>query len=175
MYGKVSPYRKAIPRLYRSSLGKPYKESTSILLTIIYELWLLPRGASCSGLVIPVFRGGKRTYIEKDARPRKDRNPVPEAVREEQSAFALFSRREPAIHYSGPNLDSGGCSVVQYRSSTQAGNREKTGMTVPEVVYNERRTALIQAFFSPLLYSVCGAIFCCAADVPSFGKITEEA
>ncbi len=37
---------------------------------------------------IPVFRVGKRTYIEEGARPRKDRNPVPEAVGEEQPAFA---------------------------------------------------------------------------------------
>jgi len=34
--------------------------------------------------VIPVFRGGKRTCIEEGTRPRKDRNPVPEAVGEEQ-------------------------------------------------------------------------------------------
>ena len=40
--------------------------------------------------VIPVFRGGKRTYIEEGARPRKDRNPVPEAVEEVPPAFFVF-------------------------------------------------------------------------------------
>jgi len=39
--------------------------------------------------VIPVFRGGKWTYIEGYARPRKDRNLVPEAVGEGQPAFVL--------------------------------------------------------------------------------------
>ena len=48
--------------------------------------------------VIPVFRGGKRTYIEEGARPRKDRNPVPEAVGEEQPAFIVFF--EKGLGYS---------------------------------------------------------------------------
>ncbi len=48
--------------------------------------------------------------------------------------------------------------VVQYRASTQANGREKNGMTVLEVVYDERRSALIGAFFMlPLL--VC--LYCC--------------
>ena len=55
--------------------------------------------------VIPVFRGGKRTYIEEGARPRKDRNPVPEAVGEEQPAFALFF--EKGLGYSLQRAESG--------------------------------------------------------------------
>ncbi len=57
-----------------------------------------------------------------------------------------FSRREPGIHCSGPNLDSGIFRVVQYGSSTRVGDREKTGMTVFTAVYKERRNRLIQAF-----------------------------
>jgi hypothetical protein len=64
-----------------------------------------------------------------------------------------FSRRVLGIHCSGPNLDSGIFRVVQYRSSTRAGDREKTGMTVFKAVYKERRNPLIQAFFySPLIF-----------------------
>jgi len=44
--------------------------------------------------VIPVFRGGTRTYIEEGARPRKDRNLVPEAVTEEQPALVLCFEKE---------------------------------------------------------------------------------
>ena len=55
--------------------------------------------------VIPVFRGGKRTYIEEGARPRKDRNPVPEAVGEEQPAFVLSF--EKGTGYSLQRAESG--------------------------------------------------------------------
>ncbi|OQC05500.1 MAG: hypothetical protein BWX80_02031 [Candidatus Hydrogenedentes bacterium ADurb.Bin101] len=48
--------------------------------------------------VIPVFRGGKRTCSGAGARPRKDRNPVPEAVGEEQPAFIVFF--EKGLGYS---------------------------------------------------------------------------
>ena len=55
--------------------------------------------------VIPVFRGGKWTYIEEYARPRKDRNLVPEAVGEGQPAFVLcFEKR---TGYSLQRAESG--------------------------------------------------------------------
>ena len=79
--------------------------------------------------VIPVFRGERRMCIEGYARPRKDRNLSSEAVGEEQSTRSLLLRREMGIHCSGPNLDSGLFRVIQFRSSTQAGDREKNGMT----------------------------------------------
>ncbi len=55
--------------------------------------------------VIPVFRGGKWTYIEGYARPRKDRNLVPEAVGEGQPAFVLCFEKETA--YSLQRAESG--------------------------------------------------------------------
>jgi len=55
--------------------------------------------------VIPVFRGGKWTYIEGCATPRKDRNPVPEAVGEEQPAFVLCFEKGTA--YSLQRAESG--------------------------------------------------------------------
>ena len=55
--------------------------------------------------VIPVFRGGKRTCIEEGARPRKDRNLVPEAEEEEQPAFGLFFEKGPG--YSLQRAESG--------------------------------------------------------------------
>jgi len=61
------------------------------------------------------------------------------------------SRRDLGIHYSGPNLDSGLFRVVQYRASTQADLREKTGMTVVSVVCNERRWYIFVAPKAPLL------------------------
>jgi hypothetical protein len=45
-----------------------------------------------------------------------------------------FLRREMGIPYSGSHLDSGLFRVVQFRSSTKAVDREKTGMTVRGVV-----------------------------------------
>jgi len=55
-----------------------------------------------------------------------------------------FLRREMGIHCSATNLDSGLFRVVQYRSSIQASDREKTGMTLLKVVYNEMKNALIR-------------------------------
>jgi hypothetical protein len=55
-----------------------------------------------------------------------------------------FLRREMGIHCSATNLDSGLFCVVQYRSSIQASDREKTGMTLLKVVYNEMKNALIR-------------------------------
>ena len=55
--------------------------------------------------VIPVFCGGKRTCIEEGARPRKDRNLVPEAEEEEQPAFGLFFEKGPG--YSLQRAESG--------------------------------------------------------------------
>jgi hypothetical protein len=52
------------------------------------------------------------------------------------------------IHRCKINLDSGLFRVVQYPSSIQTRGREKTGMTVLGVVYNEKRSALMQAFFT---------------------------
>ena len=50
-----------------------------------------------------------------------------------------FSRREMGIHHSRMNLDSGIFRVIQYHSSTKAGDREKTGMTVLGVVRIKKR------------------------------------
>jgi hypothetical protein len=110
--------------------------------------------------VIPVFRGRKRAYIEGCARPRKDRNLSSGAVWEGQSALTLFLRREMSIHCSGMNLDSGLFRVVQCRSSMRAKGREKTGMTLLKVVYNEMQNALLWAFImcfflTEMLYIGC--------------------
>jgi hypothetical protein len=43
------------------------------------------------------------------------------------------------IHHSRMNLDSGIFRVIQYHSSTKAGDREKTGMTVLGVVRIKKR------------------------------------
>ena len=51
------------------------------------------------------------------------------------------------IHCSGLNLDSGLFRLVQCRSSMQTNGREKTGMTVLKVVYNETKNTLIRAYF----------------------------
>ena len=51
------------------------------------------------------------------------------------------------IHCSGTNLDSGLFRVVQYRSSMQAKDREKTGMTLLKVVYYEKKDTLIRVCF----------------------------
>ena len=55
--------------------------------------------------VIPVFRGGKRTYIEEGARTGKDRNPVPEAVDAGLAAFVVFFEKETG--YSLQRAQSG--------------------------------------------------------------------
>jgi len=51
------------------------------------------------------------------------------------------------IHCSGTNLDSGLFRVVQYRFSMLAKNREKTGMTLLKVVYNETKNTSIRVCF----------------------------
>jgi hypothetical protein len=82
-----------------------------------------------------------------------------------------FSRKELGIHCSGPNLDSGIFRVAQYRSSTRASNREKTGMTMFMAVYKERRNGLIQAFFTPpFFFFVYNAATCCAESASSSGQ-----
>ena len=96
--------------------------------------------------VIPVFRGGKRMYSGAGARPREDRNQSLRPWVRDWMHSLCSSRRELGIHCSGPNLDSGIFRVVQYRSSTRVGDREKTGMTMFTAVYKERRNRLIQAF-----------------------------
>ena len=55
--------------------------------------------------VIPVFRGGKRTCSGAGARPRKDRNPVPEAVDAGLDAFVVFF--EKGLGYSLQRAQSG--------------------------------------------------------------------
>ncbi len=59
-----------------------------------------------------------------------------------------FLRWEMGIHCSGTNLDSGLFRVVQYRSSMQANDREKTGMTLLKVVFNEMKNTLIRVYFT---------------------------
>jgi len=78
---------------------------------------------------------------------------------------------ELGIHCSRPNLDSGIFRVVQYRSSTRVGDREKAGMTVFTAVYKGRRNRLIQAFFTlPLFFFVYSVVTCCAAGDTSSGR-----
>ena len=69
--------------------------------------------------VIPVFRGGKRMYSGVGAMPRKDRNPVLEAVDAGLDAFVVFL--EKGLGYSLQRAESGFRSfrVIQYRASTQ--------------------------------------------------------
>ncbi|OQC07180.1 MAG: hypothetical protein BWX80_01186 [Candidatus Hydrogenedentes bacterium ADurb.Bin101] len=55
--------------------------------------------------VIPVFRGGKRTLSGAGAKPRKDRNPVPEAVDAGLAAFVVFF--EKGTGYSLQQAQSG--------------------------------------------------------------------
>jgi len=55
--------------------------------------------------VIPVFRGGKRMYSGAGARPRKDRNPVLEAVDAGLDAFVVFL--EKGTGYSLQRAQSG--------------------------------------------------------------------
>ena len=76
------------------------------------------------------------------------------------------------IHRSRLNLDSGLFRVVQYRSSLQARDREKTGMTVLGVVYNEKRSALMQAFFTLPLFSSY-VVFTFAAPTSSLIPLHE--
>ena len=81
---------------------------------------MLPRGA-CFSLVqesinnafIPVFRDGKRTYIEEGTRPRKDRNLGYEAVKEGRSALVLCF--EKGIGYSLQRAESGFRSFSVYK------------------------------------------------------------
>jgi len=55
--------------------------------------------------VIPVFRGGKRMYSGAGARPRKDRNLVPEAVDAGLAAFVVLF--EKGLGYSLQRAESG--------------------------------------------------------------------
>jgi len=58
-----------------------------------------------------------------------------------------FLRWEMGIHCSGTNLDSGLFRVVQYCSSMLDKDREKTGMTLLKVIYNETKNTLIRVCF----------------------------
>ena len=80
-----------------------------------------------------------------------------------------FIRWEMGIHCSGTNLDSGLFRVVQYRSSIQAREREKTGMTVLKVVYNEMRNTLIRVYFMCFFLTEI-LRFGCAEDTTSSGR-----
>jgi len=78
---------------------------------------------------------------------------------------------ELGIHCSRPNLDSGIFRVVQYRSSTRVGDREKAGMTVFTAVYKGRRNRLIQAFFTlPLFFFVYSVATCFTKGASSSGR-----
>jgi len=55
--------------------------------------------------VIPVFRGGKRMCSGAGARPRIDRNPIPEAVDAGLAAFVVFF--EKGTGYSLQRAQSG--------------------------------------------------------------------
>jgi len=80
------------------------------------------------------------------------------------------------IHRSRLNLDSGLFRVVQYRSSLQARDREKTGITVLGVVYNEKRSALMRAFFMHPLFSSYVVVTVAAPRAPLLpGEVPDEA
>jgi len=80
------------------------------------------------------------------------------------------------IYCSGTNLDSGLFRVVQYRSSMLAKDREKTGMTVLGVVYNEKRSALMRAFFMHPLFSSYVVLTFASPRAPLLpGEVPDEA
>ena len=79
-----------------------------------------------------------------------------------------FIRWEMGIHCSGTNLDSGLFRVVQYRSSMQAKDREKTGMTLLKVVYYEKKDTLIRVCFMCFFLTEI-LRFGCAEGAPSSG------
>ena len=76
---------------------------------------------------------------------------------------------EMGIHCSGTNLDSGLFRVAQYRSSIQAREREKTGMTVLKVVYNETKNTLIRVCFMCFFLTEI-LRFGCAESATSSGR-----
>ena len=80
-----------------------------------------------------------------------------------------FLRWEMDIHCSGTNLDSGLFRVVQYRSSMLAKDREKTGMTLLKVVYNETINTLIRVCFTCLFLTEM-LRFGCAKGATSSGR-----
>ena len=80
-----------------------------------------------------------------------------------------FYKMGNGIHCSGTNLDSGLFRVVQYRSSIQAREREKTGMTVLKVVYNETKNTLIRVYFMCFFLTEI-LRFGCAEGAPSPGR-----
>ena len=61
--------------------------------------------------------------------------------------YLYYSKRGMGIHCSRLNLDSGLFRVVQERSSMQAKDREKTGMTLLKVIYYEKKDTLIRVCF----------------------------
>ena len=80
-----------------------------------------------------------------------------------------FLRWEMGIHCSGTNLDSGLFRVIQYRSSMLAKDREKTGMTLHKVVYNETKNTLIRVCFMCFFLTEI-LRFGCAEGAPSSGR-----
>ena len=102
--------------------------------------------------VIPVFRGGKRTCSGAGARPRKDRNPVPETEDAGLPAVALFFKTGGMVFIAAGRI---WIPVFVALSSTvlrpQSTFAKKTGMTVVSVVCNERRCYIFVAPQAPLL------------------------
>ena len=77
-----------------------------------------------------------------------------------------FIRWEMGIYCSGTDLDSGLFRIVQYRSSMLAKDREKTGMTLLKVVYNETKDTLIRVCF--MFFFLTEILrFGCAEGAPS--------
>jgi len=70
------------------------------------------------------------------------------------------------VHCSRLNLDSGLFRLVQCHSSMQVNGREKTGMTVLKVVYNETRNTLLRAYFMCFFLTEI-LHFGCTEGVPS--------
>ena len=69
------------------------------------------------------------------------------------SSVSYHEERYVPVEFKNPKTTrhSGIFRVVQYRASTQADLREKTGMTVVSVVCNERRWGIFVAPQAPLL------------------------
>ena len=73
------------------------------------------------------------------------------------------------VHCSRLNLDSGLFRLVQCHSSMQVNGREKTGMTVLKVVYNETKNTLIRVYFMCFFLTEI-LRFGCAEGAPSPGR-----
>ncbi len=121
---------------------------------------MLPRGALCVGVVQEStnnasfrFFAVQKGCVSKRVPGRKKTGIYFRKPQVRNSPrYLYYSKRGMGIHCSRLNLDSGLFRVVLYRSSIQARDREKTGMTVLEVVFDERRCALMRVLFKRFVF-----------------------